>query len=106
MWAQSATEVGKILAAARRHHKLTQAQLALAVGTTQAWISEVEKGKQTAQLGKVLRVLSHLGVRLQTGVVPWQAPPRQPPTSEPQPVSLGGIIAAHAQPGKRRRSKT
>ncbi len=107
MWAQSATEVGKILAAARRHHKLTQAQLAQAVGTTQAWVSEVEKGKETAQLGKVLRVLSHLGVRLKTGTVPWHAPSKRPSAAETRGVSLGGIIAAHAQPGaKRHPSKT
>ena len=69
MWAQSAAEVGKIIAAARRHHKLTQAELAQAIGATQTWVSEIENGKETAQIGKVLRALSHLGVRLQTGVV-------------------------------------
>ena len=44
MWAQSAAEVGKIIAAARRHHKLTQAKLARALGATQTWVSEVEQG--------------------------------------------------------------
>ncbi len=55
MWAQSAVEVGKIIAAARRHHKLTQAELARAIGATQKWVSEVEQGKETAQIGKVPR---------------------------------------------------
>jgi y4mF family transcriptional regulator len=100
VWAQSAAEVGKIIATARRHHKMTQAQLAQAVGATQAWISEVEQGKETAQIGKVLRVLSHLGVRLHTGVVPWRAPKAK--VREPESVSLSDIIAAHSAVGPRR----
>lgn len=55
MWAQSAAEVGKIVVAARRHRKLTQSELARAIGATQTWVSEVERGKETAQIGKVLR---------------------------------------------------
>jgi y4mF family transcriptional regulator len=99
MWAQSAAEVGKIIATARRHHKMTQAQLAQAVGATQAWVSEVEQGKETAQIGKVLRVLSHLGVRLQTGVAPWRA---RAAAREPESGSLSDIIAAHSDVGSRR----
>jgi y4mF family transcriptional regulator len=102
MWAQSAAEIGKILATARRHHKLTQAELAQAIGATQAWVSEVEQGKETAQIGKVLRALSHLGVRLRTGVVPWSA--RKSGTPEPEGVSLSDIIAAHTG-SKRSRGK-
>jgi y4mF family transcriptional regulator len=104
MWAQSALEIGKIIAAARRHHELTQAGLARAIGSTQAWVSEVEQGKETAQIGKVLRALSHLGVRLQTGVVPWNTLKSNRP--EPKSVSLSDIITAHSDPGpKRRRNK-
>jgi y4mF family transcriptional regulator len=104
MWAQSAAEVGKIIAAARRHHKLTQAELAQVIGSTQAWVSEVEQGKETAQIGKVLRALSHLGVRLQTGVVPWSAAKSAAP--EPRSVSLSDVISAHIDSGtKRSRSK-
>ena len=104
MWAQSALEIGKIIAAARRHHKLSQAELARAIGSTQAWVSEVEQGKETAQIGKVLRALSHLGVRLQTGVVPWNT--ARSATPEAKSVSLSDIISAHVDPGsKRRRSR-
>ena|ERR1700756_3077267 len=99
MWAQSAAEIGKIVAAARRHHKLTQAQLAQAIGSTQAWVSEVEQGKETAQIGKVLRALSHLGVRLQTGVVPWST--AKSTASEPKSVSLSDIITAHTDSGSK-----
>jgi y4mF family transcriptional regulator len=101
MWAQSAAEVGKIIAAARRHHKLTQTELAQAIGATQTWVSEVEQGKETAQIGKVLRALSHLGVRLQTGVVPWGT--RKSATPEPGTVSLAEIIDAHSKSKRRGR---
>jgi y4mF family transcriptional regulator len=102
MWAQSAAEIGKIIAAARRHQKLTQAQLARALGTTQGWLSEVEQGKETAQIGKVLSVLSHLGVRLQTGVVPWDAPaPKKPARAQRKSVSLSDIIAGLSKPPAR-----
>jgi len=104
MWAQSSAEVGRILAAARKHRGLTQTELARAIGATQTWVSEVEQGKDTAQLGKVLRALSHLGVRLQTGVVPWQQHgPAAPP--ENSKVSLSDVISAHTG-SKRRRGKT
>jgi y4mF family transcriptional regulator len=102
MWSQSAAEVGKIIAAARRHHKLTQAELARALGATQTWVSEVEQGKETAQIGKVLRALSYLGVRLRIGVAPWGA--RKDAISEPEGISLDELITAHAAP-KRREKK-
>jgi y4mF family transcriptional regulator len=104
MWAQSAAEIGKIIATARRHHELTQSELAKAIGASQAWVSEVEQGKETAQIGKVLRVLSHLGVRLQTGVVPWLA--RKSAAPRPESVSLSDILATHTDTGtKRSRSR-
>lgn len=99
MWAQSAAEVGKIVAAARRYRKLTQAELARAIGATQTWVSEVEQGKETAQIGKVLRALSYLGIRLQTGVAPWSV--RKPAAHEPERVSLSDVITAHTTPKRR-----
>ena len=102
MWAHSALELGKIMAAARRHRKLTQGELAKAVGATQAWISEIERGKETAQIGKIFRVLSYLGVRLQVGEAPWIA--RQPSARASTGISLAEIIAAHSG-SKRRNAK-
>ncbi len=101
MWAHSAAEVGKIVAAARRFRRLTQSELARAIGATQTWVSEVERGKETAQIGKVLRALGFLGVRLRTGVAPWNG--RKPAGRGPPHVSLSEIIAAHTT-SKRRRS--
>jgi y4mF family transcriptional regulator len=98
MRAHSAAEVGKIIMAARRHRGLTQTELARAIGATQAWISEVEQGKDTAQIGKILRTLSHLGVRLETGVVPWNESKSR--RHSRAGASLSDIIDAHIRPGR------
>jgi HTH-type transcriptional regulator/antitoxin HipB len=103
MWAQSPAELGKIVAAARRHKQLTQAQVAAALGVTQAWISQIEKGKDNAQLGKVLRLLSHLGVRLRVGEAPWLASNEHSPSVAK--VSLSSIIDAHSDETQVRRRR-
>jgi transcriptional regulator with XRE-family HTH domain len=73
--------------AARLHRKLSQAELARMLGTTQAWVSGVEKGKDTAQIGLVLRTLNRLGVKLRTDVIPGkfarQATPRRKGLTSP-----------------------
>jgi y4mF family transcriptional regulator len=99
MWAQSTKEIGSIIAAARRQRQLTQAQLAKAVGVTQHWISAIEQGKESAQIGKVLQVLSFLGVRLQVGEASWmvnEPPPVYSPTAISSTPSLADIITAHS----------
>jgi y4mF family transcriptional regulator len=103
MWAQSAAEIGKILAAAREHHNLTQAQLGKAIGASQKWVSQAEQGKETIQLGKVMRALSYLGVRLQTGATPWG---RSTVTPDPaKTISLSHVISANSTPLPRRRKE-
>jgi HTH-type transcriptional regulator/antitoxin HipB len=44
---------------------LTQAELAARAGVSRPWVSEVETGKPTAELGKVLRLLDALGLILE-----------------------------------------
>jgi y4mF family transcriptional regulator len=90
MWAQSSIEVGRVVAAARRHRGLTQEELARQTGVTQAWISQVEKGKDNAQIGKVLRLLSYLGVRLRVGEAPWIE--AEVPAGPAGPVSLSQVL--------------
>jgi y4mF family transcriptional regulator len=94
MLAQTAGEIGRIVEAARRHRGMTQAALAKAIGSSQAWISEVEKGKDSAHLGKVLRILSYLGVRLQVGAAPWLRSPVIAPGAGH--ISLSGVLAKHS----------
>jgi transcriptional regulator with XRE-family HTH domain len=104
MWAQSASELGKVVAAARRHRRLTQAQLARSVGATQTWISQVEQGKDTAQVGKILRLLSYLDVRLRVGAAPWIG---EKALGRPAgPGVLADIIDSHSNARAKRSRKT
>lgn len=61
---RSSRDLGQLVAAARRRRGLTQRKLADALGVTQAWISNVEQGKQRAWMGQVLRLIAYLGIDL------------------------------------------
>ena len=58
--------LGKIVREARKAQNLSQDDLAGMTGTGRRFISDLEKGKETAQIGKILRVLGTLGVGLYT----------------------------------------
>ena len=60
----TAAEIGKIVRAARRAQGLRQDQLAGAAGVGVRFVSELERGKATVRLEKVLAVLSTLGCRV------------------------------------------
>lgn len=59
-----AEALGAAIRQARKSHSLTQAELAGLAGTGPRFISELERGKDSAELGKVLDVLAVLGLRL------------------------------------------
>ncbi|MBK6701498.1 MAG: helix-turn-helix transcriptional regulator [Saprospiraceae bacterium] len=56
--------IGEIVKKTRKHLGATQKDLALTSGTGLRFISELEQGKPTCQLGKVLTVLQTLGINL------------------------------------------
>ena len=56
--------LGKYIRGKRREQELTQHQLAAASGTGVRFIIELEKGKETCHVGKVLHVLEMLGITL------------------------------------------
>lgn len=56
--------IGKRIREIRREQRLTQAQLAGLANTGIRLIGDLENGKATCQTGKLLRVLSALGVCL------------------------------------------
>lgn len=58
-------EIATAVRTARQSHRLTQAQLAGLSGTGLRFVSELERGKPTLALNKVLAVLSTLGLRLE-----------------------------------------
>jgi y4mF family transcriptional regulator len=57
-------EIGKIVREGRRILGVTQRDLALTSGTGLRFVIDLEKGKETCQLGKALTVLHTLGIRL------------------------------------------
>ena len=56
--------IGDLVRNTRKKMKVTQKDLALTSGTGLRFIIELEKGKSTCQLGKVLTVLHTLGIKL------------------------------------------
>jgi len=56
--------IGSLVKQTRKKMKVTQRDLALTSGTGLRFIIELEKGKSTCQLGKVLTVLQTLGINL------------------------------------------
>lgn len=56
--------IANAVRAARHHHGLTQAQLAGLSGTGLRFISELERGKPSVAMNKVVAVLAVLGLRL------------------------------------------
>ena len=57
-------ELGRIIRAERRAHGLRQDQLAGAAGVGVRFLSELERGKATARVGKALAVLDAPGCKV------------------------------------------
>ncbi len=57
--------LGRTVRAMRKQAGVRQADLAVAAGTNVRFIVDLEKGKPTCQIGKVLDVLNALGAELQ-----------------------------------------
>lgn len=64
MEVRTPSALGALIRARRRELKLDQATLAARAGVSRPWLSAVEKGKPTAELGLVLRTLAALGLIL------------------------------------------
>ena len=73
----SPEQVGQLVRSTRRAQGLRQDQLAAAAGVGVRFLVEVERGKPTAQLGKVLAVLAALGCTLRI---------EPPPCADGEPV--------------------
>ena len=57
----TAQEIGERIRAIRKAQGVSQETLAGLAGTGQRYISELERGKATARLGEMLKVLNALG---------------------------------------------
>ena len=59
---QDSAEVGRLVRSLRKAQGLTQKQLAGVANTGIRFVGDLENGKETCQVGTMLRVLSALGV--------------------------------------------
>ena len=57
-------DLGELIRKKRKAQNLTQGQVAEYCGISVKFISEVERGKETAEIGKVLYLLNTLGIDL------------------------------------------
>ena len=63
----SVKDLGKAIRAARVAMKLRQAEAALLCGVGVRFLSDLERGKETARLGPTLKVINGLGLTLMLG---------------------------------------
>lgn len=57
-------DIGKLIRETRKRLGVTQKQLALTAGTGLRFLIDLEKGKPTCEIGKALRILQTLGIKL------------------------------------------
>lgn len=69
----SAADFGSFLRACREDAGMTQAELAAYAGVSRKWVSEVENGKPTVELGRIIAALAHLGKVLRAESAPEPA---------------------------------
>lgn len=68
----SSQDIGNIVRATRKAQGATQAEFASLCGVGVRFLSELENGKSTAELGKVLLVIQNLGLELSLQPRGWQ----------------------------------
>lgn len=63
--ASSAAHIGAFVATIRKSKGYTQQEMADLAGVGRRFLSELESGKPTAEIGKVLQVLTALGIDME-----------------------------------------
>ena len=67
----SPEELGRAIRAERRQQKLKQGELAALVGVGNRFLSDLENGKPTVELGRAMQVLSMLGLTIAVRPRDW-----------------------------------
>ena len=65
MTVQNTAQLGAAVRAARKQLKVTQQEQAMTSGTGLRFVIDLERGKSTCQIGKILQVLQALGLRVE-----------------------------------------
>lgn len=58
-------DIGKLVKEIRKKQGFTQVQLAQLTNVGTRFLSDLENGKQTCEVGKTLKILANLGIRLE-----------------------------------------
>ena len=61
---RNTAQLGAAIRAARKQLKATQKELAMTSGTGLRFLIDLERGKPTCQIGKILQVLQALGLHV------------------------------------------
>lgn len=61
---KTAEDIGKIIREVRRNQGIRQDDLAAYVSSSHVFMRDVERGKPSVQLGRVLRALDELGIKV------------------------------------------
>jgi len=65
---RTAEDLGRLIRDQRKRQGLRQTDLAAIIGASHVFVGDVEKGKPSVQLGRVLRLLDELGLELSLSV--------------------------------------
>ena len=64
----TAQDLGLLIRATRKSQKVRMDDVAGSAGVGPVFVREVERGKETVQLGRVMRLLAELGIELRADV--------------------------------------
>ena len=65
MLVNDVVELGKLIKETRKSQNLTQADLAMVSNVGVRFLVDLENGKETAQVGKVIKVCKMLGLKIE-----------------------------------------
>lgn len=68
----SPEELGRMIRSERRRQKLRQGELAALVGVGNRFLSDLENGKPTVELGRAMQVLTMLGLTVSVRPRDWR----------------------------------
>lgn len=58
------SDIGQVIKQIRKSQGLTQSDLAASAGVGIRFIVDIENGKETAQIGKVIKLCNMLGIKI------------------------------------------
>lgn len=65
---ESPDQLGLLIRAVRKHQRIRMDDVAGSAGVGPVFVREVERGKETVQLGRVMKLLAELGIVLRADV--------------------------------------